>query len=216
MTRSCVSASIAAGRAPSADEQAVQALVAARPEVRSRAGVRYQVAPSNRSARAWSTPGGLGAGERVAADEALVGVADDERALGRADVGDHAVRRRRRERLADGLGQGADRRRDEHGVGARRPRSRASAARSIAPRSSAAANAPRSGSKPAHLGAERAPGRRARSSRRSGRRRGPRSASAQRGALPRRPRCGRGRQRSSSSTSTVVSQPMQPSVIDWP
>ena len=53
--RSCVSASIAAGRAPSSREQPVQALVERRRSVRA-VGVRYQVAPSNRSARACSTP----------------------------------------------------------------------------------------------------------------------------------------------------------------
>ena len=50
---------------------------------------------------------GLGAGERMAADEALVLDGGDDRALGRADVGDDAVGRRRVENLGDRRGQRA-------------------------------------------------------------------------------------------------------------
>ena len=97
-----------------------------------------------------------------------------ERALGRADVGDHAVLGRRRERRADLLGQRPHRAAAE--AGRRRPRAPRSsdpAARSIAPssapRSSRSAAAPEAD----HLGRRRcARARPGRSSRRSARRRG--------------------------------------------
>ena len=51
-------------------------------------------------------PGGLGAGQRVAADEALVAAErGDQLALGRADVGDHGLRAAGRQRRARLLGQ---------------------------------------------------------------------------------------------------------------
>ena len=62
--------------------------------------------------------GGLGAGERMSAHEALVlaGVFDD--ALGRADIGHDAVRRSCVESLAHGLGERPDGCRREHDPGA--------------------------------------------------------------------------------------------------
>ena len=62
--------------------------------------------------------GGLGAGERVPADEALVGAGVGEHALGGADVADDAVRAGAGEREAHGLTERADGGGDEHDVGA--------------------------------------------------------------------------------------------------
>ena len=87
--RSCVSASSAAGRAPSAGEQPVQALVERPARARGRrqvpGGAVEQLGAGVADARA------RGAGERVPADEALVVGRLDDRALRRADVGDDAV-----------------------------------------------------------------------------------------------------------------------------
>ena len=67
-------------------------------------GVRYQVAPrTDRRARARRPR--LGARQRVPADEPRVVVGGDDRALGRADVGDDAVRGRRVQRLGDESGR---------------------------------------------------------------------------------------------------------------
>ena len=97
-------ASIAAGWAPIADERAVQALVErarrCRPGRQVPGRAVEEVGAGVLDAR------GLGARERVAADEARVVAAGDDRALGRADVADRAVagaaraprRRRRRAR----------------------------------------------------------------------------------------------------------------------
>ncbi len=60
----------------------------------------------------------LGARQRVTADEALVGRRVRKQALGRADVGDHAVRWRRGQRLRHDGGQRADGRGGEDGIGA--------------------------------------------------------------------------------------------------
>ncbi len=59
----------------------------------------------------------LSAGQRMSTDEPRVVVSGDHLALGRADVGDHAIRGRRGERLADQLRQPADGHGDEHGLG---------------------------------------------------------------------------------------------------
>ena len=90
--RSWGPASIAVGRAPRLTSSGAAARRARRRS--PRAGVRYQVAPSNRSARACSTPAVSAPGQRMAADEPLVGPGGRQQALGRADVADHAVRRR--------------------------------------------------------------------------------------------------------------------------
>ena len=68
---------------------------------------------------------GLGAGERMAADEALVRARVGEHALGRADVADDAVRPgAAASASAHRLGERADGRRDEHDVGVRARRRR--------------------------------------------------------------------------------------------
>ena len=161
-------------------------------------------------------PGVLGPGQRMAADEARVGVGGRDRALGRADVGDHAVGPAAASDLGDQPGQRADRRGDEHRLGpvdrvgelGRGPVDRAAlpaaaAARrttgpippTSAPRRSRAARATEPPISPTPMTASRI--RRVR--RYAGASRRARTAAA-----------------SPSSTSTVVSQPMQPSVIDWP
>ena len=61
---------------------------------------------------------GLGARQRVAADEALIVDRGHERALGRADVGHHAGRRGGRQRLLHHARQRPHRRGDERRVGA--------------------------------------------------------------------------------------------------
>ena len=61
---------------------------------------------------------GLGARERVSADEALVGADPASSALGGADVRDDALGPGRGERVADALGERADGRGHEHDVGA--------------------------------------------------------------------------------------------------
>ena len=136
-------------------------------------GVRYQVAPSNRSARACSTPGGLGAGQRVAADEPRVVVGGDHGALGRADVGDHAVLgRRRQRRRRPAPASCADRHGHEHRVGAGDGLARRSSqASSSAPRPQRRRSASRRAVEAAHRGAQPLAGGQRRSSRRSARRR---------------------------------------------
>ena len=149
------------------------------------AGVRYQVAPSNRSARACSTPAVLGARERMAADEALVAPRLGEHALGRADVADHAVASGGVERRAHGLRERPHRRRHEHHVARPPPPRRcpAPARRSRRAPARARARAGRGHTRtPARRRARARPGR---SSRRSARRRGPR---LQRGPQRRGPR----------------------------
>ena len=86
---------------------------------RSRAaGVRYQVAPSNRSARACSTPAVSAPASGWPPTNRGSSMRGDDRALGRADVGDHAVAPARRPAPAPTeLGQRADRRGDEHRLG---------------------------------------------------------------------------------------------------
>ena len=109
-------------------EQAVQALIQ-RPRRLSAAGVRYQVAPSNSSSRACSTPAVSAPGERVTADEALVGRAP--RASARLVEPTSLTTQSgacRGERRATVSRERADGRGDEHDVGARaRPRRRCSA-----------------------------------------------------------------------------------------
>ena len=63
-------------------------------------------------------PGGLGAGQRVAADKAGVVMGGDHGALGRADVGDHAVVGRCRQRLPHRRRHLSHRNGDEHRLGA--------------------------------------------------------------------------------------------------
>ena len=62
--------------------------------------------------------GRLGARQRVAADEARVARRVEDRALGRADVGDDGAARRLLEDGGHGVGQHVDRHGDEDGVGA--------------------------------------------------------------------------------------------------
>ena len=101
--RSCVSASIAAGRAPSPRSSAVQPLVEHARGARGRGQIPgralEQVGPGMAHARR------LGAGQRVAADEARVVVGGHDGPLGRAHVGDHAVRGRAGQGLRDHVGQ---------------------------------------------------------------------------------------------------------------
>ena len=131
-------------------------------------------------------PGGLGPGQRMAADEALV-VAErgDELALGRAGVGDDAVgaagveRRRGRARAAPPPGAAQKTTSAPSQASATEP-----AARSIAPSATARSSVAGSGSKPTTSAPSSRPARPARSSRRSGRRRGPRSSSAAPGPRP--------------------------------
>ena len=77
--RSCVSGSIAVGPRAEARRAGGAGARTAPRRCCPRPGVRYQVAPSNRSSRACSTPARLGAREGVAADEALVGAGRGER-----------------------------------------------------------------------------------------------------------------------------------------
>ena len=157
------------------DEQAVQALVedAGRPRRRRQVPRRAveQLGAGVLDARR------LGAGERMAADEARVGDGGDDRPLGRADVGHDAARAGVRQRLAHGARQRADRRGDERGVRAvqrlRRRRARGvehTARERRLEHAGCGVEAP-------HLGARPGRGRRARPSRRSARRRGRRSSS---------------------------------------
>ena len=136
-----------------AREQAVQALVehAGGAAARGRQvpdGAVEQVGARVLDAR------GLGAGEGMPADEALVGatgLGDD--ALGRADVADDAVRAGARASAArTSSHERADGRGDEHDVGVRRPPpAMSAAASSIAPSSSAARAHARVGVIAAHL-----------------------------------------------------------------
>ena len=96
---SWVSGSIAAGRAPSADEQPVEPLVQ---DARGRR--RRRQVPGRALEQIGAgvlDPRALGARQRMPADEPGVPMGGDDLALGRADVGDDAVRRRRREHVAD-------------------------------------------------------------------------------------------------------------------
>ncbi len=100
-----------------ADEQTVQALVelAGRAPFRGRqvpAGPVEEILAGVLDARR------LRAGERMAADEALVGGSAGEGALGRADVRDHAVGSRGLQSRGHRVGQGADGSGDEHDLGA--------------------------------------------------------------------------------------------------
>ena len=71
-------------------------------------GVRYHVAPSNRSGAGVQDPRRLRPRERVAADEPLVERGGDDRALGRADIGDRAAGGGGRQDLTDGPWQRTD------------------------------------------------------------------------------------------------------------
>ena len=179
--RSWVSASIAAGRAPSCVEQADAGARRAPPRCRPRGGQVPGRAVEQVLARVLHA-GGLGPGERMPADEALVGARVRERALGRADVADHAVRAgARRAPARTTCGERADGRGDEHDVGASRPHQRCrSAARRSRRAPARRARTPRVGVVAAHLARPRARARPGRSSRRSARRRGPRPSRARR------------------------------------
>ena len=140
-------------------------------------GVRYQVAAVEQVGAGVLDAGVLGAGQRMAADEAGIVVGGDDLALGGADVGDHAVRGRSGQRLAHQRRQAADGHGHEHrlGVGdgggdrAARAVQRAELrARARAPRARRRTRSPR------RRGARAPP---APPSRRSTRRRGPRAAS---------------------------------------
>ena len=148
--RSWASAAIAAGRAPSADISRYSRSYS-RPLERS-VGVRYQVAPSNSSARACSTPSRLRAGQRMAADEPLVRrrarLRPPRRPLHGADVADDAVASVR-ERLARPARAARSPARTRSTPRRRRsPLPPSRAPRSIAPRSSARASASRPGRSP--------------------------------------------------------------------
>ena len=145
-------------------------------------------------------PGGLGPGERVAADEALVGAErGDDVALGRADVGDDRVGPHGLERLGRELRQArrpGPRRRPTLGALAGRGE-RARRPRSIAPRARRRARASPGRGRSRRPRRRAAAGRRARSSLRSGRRRGRRSSFSAAPRLAPRPRAG-------AAASTVV------------
>ncbi len=81
------------------------------------AGVRYQVAPSNRSSRALATPAVSAPAEWVPADEARIGYRADDRALGRAYVADHAFGAGGLQSEQGGVRRRADWRGYEHHVG---------------------------------------------------------------------------------------------------
>ena len=113
-------------------------------------GVRYQVAPSKRSARACSTPAVSAPASGWPPTKRGSSRRGDDRALGRADVGDHAVVRARRvQDGADRLRQRADRRGDDDDLGpVDRLGDATPAARSSAPRRAPPASARASGSQP--------------------------------------------------------------------
>ena len=181
------------------------------------AGVRYHVAPSNRSARACSTPAVSAPASGWPPTKRSSAPATRDHALGRADVGDDAVGAGRGERLRDGTQQLADRGGDEHDLGA------GDGVRDVLGLLVDRAQGERAG---AHVGV----GVVAAHARAGARARGESDRAADQpdaedrdphplraGRLRLRRRCDRGRTRASPcSTSTVVSQPMQPSVIDWP
>ena len=161
--------------------------------------------------------GGLRARERMAADEALVAARVDHDALRRADIGDDAVRSRRRERRAHGVFERADGRCDERNLrvadGARDV-GRVAVDHAELERLRAHARvgviAAYGGLRPLPSGeADRA------SDQPDAEQRDPhlcqRAAVRAEAALRSRTDSAR-----PSSTATVVSQSMQPSVIDWP
>ena len=122
-----------------AHQQAMEALVqdAAGPRGRGQVpgGALEQVGAGVRD------PGRLGAGERVAADEPLVGGRGDDRALGRADVGHDTAAGRVPSDLPDERRQQPDGHGDEHHVRVGDGRGERVARGSTAPSSSAAASA---------------------------------------------------------------------------
>ncbi len=138
---------------------------------------------------------GLGAGERMAAHELRCPPTRcpltrcpptrcpltranrrDDRALGRADVRDHAVLRRRSERRCGHLRQDPDGRGDEHRLGTADRAGDAARARRRSRRARAPAEAPRRSSRSRRPKRRAARARRVRSSRRSARRRRARSS----------------------------------------
>ena len=178
ISRSWVSASIAQRARADAAEQAVQALVQ---DARGAAFGGRQVpggAVEQIVARVLHA-GRLGARERVPADEALVAGGVREHALGRADVADDAVGAGGLQRQAHRLGERAHGRRGEHDVGA------GDRGGDVVGLFVDRAQREREGAHVAGRGRSRTRSRRrgcarpGRSSRRSARRRGPRSASAQ-------------------------------------
>ena len=103
----------------------------------------------------------------------------DQLALGRADVGDDRGVAARGERLRDQLGQRPDRRRAEHHLGVlRRPPRRSPRRGRAHPARAPGRGSVGAGVEPDHLGLRAAASRRARSSHRSGRRRGRRPSTS--------------------------------------
>ncbi len=157
ISRSWASASIACGRAPSSATRPLQAVV----EQAARALGRGQV-PAGALEEVGAgvlDPGGLGAGQRVAADEALV-VAErgDELALGRADVGDDASpgRWRRAPRAASSAQRRRPAPRRRRARRPRRPRRPSRRRGRSRPPPSARSSVAGSGSKPTTSALERA------------------------------------------------------------
>ena len=117
IVRSWSAGSTTSGRAPMPGQEAVHALQqhAARRRLRRQVPGRAVEEVLARVVDACD----LGAGQRVAADEALVGARGlDDLALRRADVGHRAARRRRGEHVARDLRQHVDGRADDRDVGA--------------------------------------------------------------------------------------------------
>ena len=171
-------------------------------------GVRYHVGAVEQVGARVLDAGVLGTGQRVAADEPRIVVGGDDGPLGRADVGDDAVAGGGSERLADGVRQRSDGDRHEHGLGfatasderrRRRDRARRAPAPFVTRRPER--------SKPATVAPSRS-----------------RAASAIEPPIRPTPttamftRAVRARTEAArpSRTSTVVSQSMHASVIDWP
>ena len=147
--RSCTPASIATGVAPSAASRRCRSR--RRAGSVSASGVRYQVAPSNSSARAFCAPRvsmpAIGWPPMKRGRSAGWHRRDDA-GLGRADVGDRGLGRELGELGQHGgkLGHG---RAQRHELGARdTAAARSPATSSTQPRVSAASRAPGSGSKP--------------------------------------------------------------------
>ena len=140
-------ASIAAGCAPMPTSASVQPLVERARRRRPRRQIPRR-AVEEVGARVLDARG-LGTGERMSADEARIVAIADDRPLGRADVADRAVGRRRGEHRVQ---RRAERARPGRATNTSSASATASATlaatASTAPRSSAAAPTPASGSKP--------------------------------------------------------------------
>ena len=175
-------------------------------------GVRYQVAPVEQVGPGVMIPAVSAPASGWPPTNRWSSVAGDDRALGRADVGDDAAGRGGRQDLTDGPRQCTDRHCHESHAPPPRPPRRASPRRSsTAPRSSAAATAAGSASQP--LTAAPARSRAASATEPPIRPRPTTATRMRRFAAARRARTAAARL---SRTVTVSSQSMQPSVIDWP